>query len=72
MNCPYCGRIMKKGTLPNETHPYWVAEGESASKVRGMVPRNGVKLALEEKTLFYKKALAYYCDACKKVIASTM
>ena len=72
MKCPYCNEEMKKGTLPNETHPYWLPEGERDQIFRFMVPTAGVRLALDDDSpLHPKRASAYYCPKCRIVLART-
>ncbi|HHU53020.1 MAG TPA: hypothetical protein GXZ43_02930 [Clostridiaceae bacterium] len=70
--CPYCGNEMEKGSLPNETHPYWLPADIKATPLRYVVPKSGVKLKLEDSTFFeYHKTTAYYCSNCKIIIAET-
>lgn len=70
MECPYCNEEMKKGTLPNETHPYWLPEGKKAPFFRLVVPKAGVRLVVEDSAV-WQKATAFYCPKCKIVIART-
>ena len=71
MNCPYCGEEMKKGTIPNECHPYWLPEGKMAPPIRLVVPKAAVRLVLDKSSAVWQKAMAWYCQNCKIVIAKT-
>ena len=71
MKCPYCNEEMKKGTLPNECHPYWLPEEKTAPPIRMVIPKAAVKLVLDESSVVWQKAVAHYCPNCKIVIART-
>ncbi len=69
--CPYCGNEMQKGTLPNETHPYWLPDGKNSPPFRFVVPKAGLRLVLEYSGSFGHHAKAFYCPNCEIVIATT-
>lgn len=71
--CPYCGKTMERGELPNEVHPYWIPEGKSLPPISGIIPSGAVKLKINQnEELFYQRAEAYYCPNCKIIIAHTI
>jgi hypothetical protein len=68
MKCPYCDNEMKKGYIFNPRMPvYWYPENEKPGFTVFSAPYNGVKLS--KFPLFRSaKAIAHYCDACKKIV----
>ncbi len=71
MKCPYCDEEMKKGSIPNECHPYWLPEGKRTPLIRMIVPKSAVRLVLGESSALWQEATAWYCPDCKIVIAHT-
>ena len=69
--CPYCGKEMVRGSLPNETPPYFLPAGERAPLFRMIVPRSGIELVPDPSATVWQEAIAYYCKDCRIVVAQT-
>ena len=69
MKCPHCEREMKKGYLHNHSQPVqWIPEGGKPSIWKAVAAEGGVVFGEDS---FWKgyRADAFYCPACKILIA---
>ena len=73
ITCPYCGKEMEKGEIPNEVNPFWIPEGKLLPPVDNIIPAGAVKLKITNKECVfgYKRARADYCPDCKIIITYT-
>ena len=72
MKCPYCGKEMESGYIPNGYQPVqWIPEGERPSLLSFSTSETGV--TLDNKFSPFKangyRAAAFYCADCGIVIA---
>lgn len=74
MKCPYCGKEMQDGIIPNGGQPVqWIPEGSKPSYFNFTKAENGI-LLMNDFSLFRRNAYsakAAYCEDCKIVIAHT-
>lgn len=70
MECPYCKRKMKSGTIQADNLLAWTPEGESSAGVtRWSKSKNAVVLA-NYYLLAPASVAAFYCEGCGKIIIS--
>lgn len=68
MNCPYCNKEMKPGTIQADNLLSWTPDGESQKgATRWSKSPNSITLA---KYFFLTPAIvqAFYCTDCKKIV----
>ncbi len=69
MKCPCCEKTMEKGYFSNSTQPIqWIPEERKPSVWKAGVAEGAVVLSKGGYWTGYR-ANAYYCSACKLVIA---
>ena len=74
MNCPYCGKEMQAGYIPNGGQPVqWIPAGERPSFFSFSAAKNAIRLVKQFAPIRANgyKAQAYCCTDCKIVIAQT-
>ena len=74
MKCPYCGKEIQAGYIPNGGQPVqWIPDGKKPSIFSFSVAEEGISLVNQYKPVKTNgyKADAHYCSNCKVVIAPT-
>ena len=69
MKCPYCEKTMRAGYFIDGSQPIqWIPEGTKPALLKGCLADGAVQLGDGS---YWKtwRATAYYCPACKMVIA---
>lgn len=70
MECPFCGKEMRKGILSGDVRSkiFWNPENEKLSMLDKMAGKGMIDA---EYSLTKFKILSDYCDTCKKMVFST-
>ena len=73
VKCPFCGQVMRLGRLRDDARLCWIPaeQKQPAFALKGSVPEGHVALAGDFGYWNGHTVTAYYCAACKKVIADT-
>lgn len=72
MKCPYCAKEMLRGYLNNGRQPiHWIPEGKKPAALAFSMAKDGVCLCNTYAMTRGYSAEAYYCDACRLVMAKT-
>lgn len=62
MNCPYCNKEMKKGIITSPKNSFYFISDEARNQSYFFPERINLKRVLDS------DLVAYYCDACHKIV----